>query len=94
MNFINGTISPSAAVTSFTTALTLQIHSFVIGTRQRSISVKKQFCLLNYQVHRRQQYGALILSDAVFPHQVLPSIGLLGSTRQDCKHDEFPHPDQ
>jgi hypothetical protein len=68
MNFINeNTISPSAAVTSFTTALkALQIHLHCWHPISAPYRVKKQFCLLNYQVHRRQQYGALILSDSGF----------------------------
>jgi hypothetical protein len=66
MNFINeNTISPSAAVTSFTTALNaLQILLYL--AINSAPSSEKQFCLLNYQVHRRQQYGVLILSDSGF----------------------------
>jgi hypothetical protein len=79
----------------FTTANALQILLCLAPAISAPISSEKQFCLLNYQVHRRQQYGVLIPAIAVSPHQVLLlALGYFGSTRQDLQDDEFPHRDQ
>jgi hypothetical protein len=60
----------------FTTANALQTLLCLAPAISAPISSEKQFCLLNYQVHRRQQYGVLI-PDSGFPTPGSPtSIGL------------------